>query len=228
MGKSEPKSRITEQDRAVLGLKQQRDKLNQYKKRIEGNLDKERQVAKELLKHNKRDKARTLLKKKRYQENLLSQCDGQLDSIQQLIDSLEFAQVQLQVVEKLKLGNESLKKLNSLMSVEEVERIMEETREAVEYQAEIDSLLSGAGLTSEDEEAVQAELHALMATEESPPSPIIDSRLPTVPTTDPSETITSQEPPLLPDVPNSEPGAKEQQRVGKQDAVKKKTAVLAS
>ena len=91
MGKSEPKSRITEQDRAVLGLKQQRDKLNQYKKRIEGNLDKERQVAKELLKHNKRDKARTLLKKKRYQENLLSQCDGQLDSIQQLIDSLELA-----------------------------------------------------------------------------------------------------------------------------------------
>ena len=65
MGKSEPKSRITEQDRAVLGLKQQRDKLNQYKKRIEGNLDRERQVAKELLKHNKRDKARALLKKKR-------------------------------------------------------------------------------------------------------------------------------------------------------------------
>ena len=55
-------------------------------------------------------------------------------------------------------------------------------------QAEIDSLLSGAGLTSEDEEAVQAELDALMATEESSPSPIIDSRLPTVPTTDPSET----------------------------------------
>ena len=58
-------------------------------------------------------------------------------------------------------------------------------------QAEIDSLLSGAGLTSEDEEAVQAELDALMVTEESSPSPIIDSRLPTVPTTDPSETTTS-------------------------------------
>jgi len=226
VGKSEPKSRITEQDRAVLGLKQQRDKLNQYKKRIEGNLDKERQVAKELLKHNKRDKARTLLKKKRYQENLLSQCDGQLDSIQQLIDSLEFAQVELQVVENLKLGNESLKKLNSLMSVEEVERIMEETREAVEYQAEIDSILSGAGLTSEDEEAVQAELDALIVTAESP-SPALDSRLPTVPNTVPSETITSQEPPLLPDVPKSEPGAKEQ-RGGKHDAAKKKTAVLAS
>ena len=52
-------------------------------------------------------------------------------------------------------------------------------------QAEIDSLLSGAGLTSEDEEAVQAELDAIMATGESSPSPIIDSRLPT---TDPSET----------------------------------------
>ena len=37
------------------GLKQQRDKLNQHKKRIELNLDKERQVAKELLKQNKKE-----------------------------------------------------------------------------------------------------------------------------------------------------------------------------
>ena len=42
------------------------------------------------------------------------------------------------------------------------------------------------------------------------------------------DSVTSQEPPLLPDVPKSEPGAKEQQRVEKHDAVKKKTAVLAS
>ena len=37
------------------GLKQQRDKLNQHKKRIELNLDKERQVAKDLLKQNKKE-----------------------------------------------------------------------------------------------------------------------------------------------------------------------------
>merc|ERR1712142_730118 len=148
------KSRITEQDKAVLGLKQQRDKLNQYKKRIERNLEKEREVAKTLLKQGKKDKALTLLKKKRYQENLLSKCDGQMDTIQQMIDNLEFAQIEMKVVEDLKAGNESLKRLHSLMSVEDVERILDETRDAVEYQKEIDDLLSGADLTQEDEDAV--------------------------------------------------------------------------
>ena len=56
----------------------------------------------------------------------------------------------------MKFGNESLKALNRLFSLEDVERIMDETAEAVEYQAEIDSLLSGADLTREDEDAVQA------------------------------------------------------------------------
>ena len=35
-----PQSRITEQDRAVLGLKKQRDQLKQYQRRIEGVLEK--------------------------------------------------------------------------------------------------------------------------------------------------------------------------------------------
>ena len=44
-------------------------------------------------------KARKLLKKKRYLENLLSQCDGQLETIQQMIDSIEFAQIEIEVRE---------------------------------------------------------------------------------------------------------------------------------
>lgn len=213
LGKKEPKSRITEQDKAILGLKQQRDKLNQHKKRIELNLDKERQVAKELLNQNKKEKARTLLKKKRYQENLLAQCDGQLDSIQQMIDNLEFAQIEIKVVENLKLGNESLKKLNSLMSLEEVEKIMDETREAVEYQAEVDSLLSGAGLTQEDEEAVQAEMDALT-----------EQQLPEVPDTHIQLPQPPEQETQLPDVPEAEPGSEHRKRPER----KKEIPLLAS
>ena len=44
-----PESRITEQDKAVLQLKQQRDKLKQYQKKIQLNLERERLVAKKLL-----------------------------------------------------------------------------------------------------------------------------------------------------------------------------------
>nr|3HTU_B Chain B, Vacuolar protein-sorting-associated protein 20 [Homo sapiens]3HTU_D Chain D, Vacuolar protein-sorting-associated protein 20 [Homo sapiens]3HTU_F Chain F, Vacuolar protein-sorting-associated protein 20 [Homo sapiens]3HTU_H Chain H, Vacuolar protein-sorting-associated protein 20 [Homo sapiens] len=38
-------SRVTEQDKAILQLKQQRDKLRQYQKRIAQQLERERALA---------------------------------------------------------------------------------------------------------------------------------------------------------------------------------------
>uniref|UniRef100_A0A4W5KCR6 Uncharacterized protein n=1 Tax=Hucho hucho TaxID=62062 RepID=A0A4W5KCR6_9TELE len=46
------------------------------------------------------------------------------------------------------------------MSLEDVERIMDETQDAVEYQRQIDEMLSGS-LTQEDEDAVLSELEAI-------------------------------------------------------------------
>jgi len=140
-----------------LQLKQQRDKLKQYQKKIQLNMDKERETAKKLIKNGMKDRALLLLKKKRYQESLLAKTDGQIDNIEQLVGNVEFAQIEAKVVEGLKAGNESLKQLQKIMSLEQVEKIMDETREAVEYQNEIDTLLSGQ-LTAEDEDAVLAEL----------------------------------------------------------------------
>ncbi|MEE6510475.1 hypothetical protein FKM82_030220 [Ascaphus truei] len=46
------------------------------------------------------------------------------------------------------------------MSIEEVEKIMDETQEGIEYQRQIDEMLSGS-LTAEDEEAILEELEAI-------------------------------------------------------------------
>lgn len=46
------------------------------------------------------------------------------------------------------------------MSIEEVERILDETQEAVEYQRQIDELLAGS-FTQEDEAAILEELDAI-------------------------------------------------------------------
>lgn len=105
-----PVSRVTEQDKAVLQLKQQRDKLKQYQKRIEINLERDRQLAKKLLNEGKRDKAKLLLKKKRYQEQLLQNTDAQLEKLEQLTHDLEFAQIEIQV-SKLPLIISSLSSL---------------------------------------------------------------------------------------------------------------------
>lgn len=171
-------SRVTEQDKAVLQLKQQRDKLKQYQKKIYVQIEKDRNVAKQLLHDGKKDKAKLMLRKKKFQESLLEKTDGQLDNIDRMVTDLEFAQVESQVVQGLKVGNESLKKLHQLLSLEDVEKIMDETREGIEYQQEIDDLLSG-GLTAQDEDDVLAELDAIVqaeVTDELPEVP--DDELP--------------------------------------------------
>ncbi|KAL7850558.1 hypothetical protein SRHO_G00199070 [Serrasalmus rhombeus] len=166
-------SRVTEQDRAILQLKQQRDKLRQYQKKLTLQLEKERLLAKQLLKDGKKERALLLLKKKRYQDQLLDKTETQISNIERMVQDLEFAQIEIKVLEGLKVGNDCLKKMHEVLSIEEVERIMEETHEAIEYQKQIDEILVGS-LTQEDEEAVLAELEAITQGE--------DVSLPEVPT----------------------------------------------
>lgn len=183
-GKKKHASRVTEQDRAVLQLKQQRDKLKQYQKKIQVQLGKERELAKQLLKSGRKEKAKLLLRKKKFQEGLLEKTDGQLDNIERMTHDIEFAQIESKVVQGLKSGNEALKKMHELMSIEDVERIMDETTEAVEYQQEIDALLAG-GLSSQDEDDVLDELNEM-----------IKSSMP-----EPTRNATEEEDVVLPDVP---------------------------
>ncbi|XP_037544334.1 charged multivesicular body protein 6 [Nematolebias whitei] len=170
--KSRP-SRVTEQDKAVLQLKQQRDKLKQYQKRISLQQEKERLLAKQLLKDGKKEKALLLLKKKRYQDQLLDKTESQISNLEHMVQDIEFMQIEMKVIEGLKVGNDCLKSMHEMMSVEDVEKILDETQEAAEYQRQIDEMLAGA-LTPEDEDAVLAELEAITQRE--------DLALPEVPT----------------------------------------------
>ena len=53
-------------------------------------------------------RAKLLLKKKRYLESLLDKTDQQLDNLQQMVETIEYTQIEMQVVEGLKTGNECL------------------------------------------------------------------------------------------------------------------------
>ncbi|XP_065369328.1 charged multivesicular body protein 6-A [Calliphora vicina] len=172
-----PQSRVTEQDKAVLQLKQQRDRLKQYQKRIELSLEKDRQLAKKCLSQGRKERAKLLLRKKKFQENLLSNTDKQLENLEKLAADIEFAQVEIQVLDGLKQGNAALKKMHAILDVDEIEKIMDETREGIEKQQEIDSILSDA-LTQEDEDDVLAELDALVAEQDETK----EIQLPEVPT----------------------------------------------
>jgi charged multivesicular body protein 6 len=95
------------------------------------------------------------------------------------VSTIEFSLVEVSVLHGLKQGNEVLKEIHREMSIESVEKLMDETQEAREYQRvchififhaacaelrmavqEIGDLLANR-LTHDEEDAVQAELLAL-------------------------------------------------------------------
>lgn len=79
-------------------------------------------------------KAKLLLKKKKFFEQNLEKTDGQLDNLDQMVHNIEYTQIEHQVVDGLKVGNDCLKKLQQMMSLDDIEQIMDDTRDAIDYQ----------------------------------------------------------------------------------------------
>ncbi|CEF67727.1 Charged multivesicular body protein 6 [Strongyloides ratti] len=151
---------VTSQDQAILDLKIQRDKMKTYIKKSEKTIAHDKELARELLNKGMKDRALLMLKKKKYLEKMIEKTEKQLDTIQRMVNDIEFATIQSEVVNKLRAGNEALKKMNQMIDLDEIDKIMEETKEGAEFQEEISNMLSGA-FTQQDEEDLEAELERL-------------------------------------------------------------------
>ncbi|KAG8990947.1 Vacuolar protein sorting-associated protein 20 [Tulasnella sp. 427] len=182
MGAAQSGPKITAQDRAILSMKAQRDKLREYRKKIQIVLDQEQQIAKESLKQGNKERALTALRRRKFQESLLQKTDGQLE-----VSNIEFALIEKDVMFGLEQGNKVLKQIHSEMDIEKVQKLMDDTAEGIRYQREIDEMLMST-MSVDEEEAVQKELAQLQA-----------EALPAVPE------APQEEPVKLPEVPQTEP-----------------------
>ena len=87
-------------------------------------------------------RALLLLRKKRRLENISNDAEKQLDQMERLAHDIEFAQIQNQVIDGLKVGNLALKQLHDILNVEDIELLMDETKEAIDKQNEINEVIS--------------------------------------------------------------------------------------
>ncbi|KAL4814042.1 Snf7-domain-containing protein [Aspergillus spinulosporus] len=187
MGNTNSSHKISPQDRAILDLKNQRDKLQKYQKRITVLTDRETAIAKECLVRDDRKRALLALRRKKYQESLLAKTDAQLAQLEQLTSQVEFALVQKDVLYGLQQGTQVLQMINKEMGgIEGVEKLMGETEEARAYQQEISQMLAGS-LSNQDEDEVEDELEALQREVQGPVS------LPNVPTAPPEVDVPEEE-----------------------------------
>lgn len=158
-------------------------------------LDREAVIAKQHLEAGRKDRALIALRQRKYQQSLLQKTDGQLENLEQLVSTIEFSLVEVSVLHGLKQGNEVLKEIHREMNIESVEKLLEETAEAREYQNEISEMLSN-NLTLDDEDAVQEELRQLQAEIEGTK----DVELPSVPEGSPKSRVQVEAEPEEPTV----------------------------
>jgi len=180
MGNSSSAPKVTAQDKAILALKNQRDKLKRYRGKVQSVLDLEQEIARDALAKGDKQRALTALRQRKYQDGLLAKTDAQLETLQNLVSQIEFSLVEKDVVFGLRQGHEALAHLNREMNVESVDKLMGDTAEAIAYQKEIGEILQGR-MTVEEEEHVQNELASLQREADK----YLPVQLPSVPATQP-------------------------------------------
>ena len=167
-GSSKPKKvptpAISSTDRAVLDLKNARDRLQRYRKKLE--LDDARMVAqaKKARDAGKTKQAIGILRLRKYKEAQATNCENQLLNVLQMVETIDSKQNESQVLSALAAGKDTLKLMHEETTVDDVLDLMDEVREGIEVEQEITTILEGVPtLSPEDEEAVAAELEAMQA-----------------------------------------------------------------
>lgn len=119
-------------DQVVLDLKVAR----------EGHQEVELQRAKEFARKGQKERAKIVLRQKKAREYYINNAQKNIANIESLLNQVTSKQIEIKVFNAMKDTNEILKKMNSLMPIEEVERIMDENQEQQERLDEINSLLA--------------------------------------------------------------------------------------
>ncbi|KAG5508802.1 hypothetical protein JKF63_05301 [Porcisia hertigi] len=147
------RSQITPSDKARLQLKLQRDNLQAAIRKFERVVTLEHERAKEFLRAGNKRKALYCLKRERAQQSQISTVTDMLDNVQHLIDTVEFSQIQAEVVTAMKDGKCELENLNKMLNIDDIERLMDETSESIEEANQINAVLAQplVGVPDDDE-----------------------------------------------------------------------------
>lgn len=200
MGNQPSQPKITAQDRAIYQLKRQRDNLKQYQKKLNVVIERQTQLARDALRAGQPDKAKVYLRLKKQQESLIGSTYDQLGNLEGLIGTIEFKLIEKDVLYGLEQGNTVLKKLNLEMSVEKIDRVMDDLEDERIKVDEVSAILGGT-LTNLEEHEVEEELERLAA---EVAGPVPDKPVSDKPVELPSVPQTAVEP-ELPSVPETEP-----------------------
>ena len=201
---------ITSQDKAVLDLKNSRDRLKKYTKRLESDQVRLVERAKVFLREGDKRNAVFLMKVKKKKESEVANVEGQLLRVYDLVSAIEWEAQQGAVVEAMRAGKDAMREMHEEMSVDAVLELMDEIQDQDEVARRINEALSkGIGGGEVDEEEVEREMRVMeremglgegegeeleeLEMPEAPKGTPAEMRLPAAPTGSPSAAAEEEE-----------------------------------
>lgn len=88
--------------------------------------------AKQLVKQGLKDRALLVIKLRKHKESFTATIDNQLLTVLKQIEDVEWAAINVDVFKAIKAGTDMLNKIHNEISIEEVEALMDETKEAID------------------------------------------------------------------------------------------------
>lgn len=138
--------KMTALDKAKLDVRKGKVRLTKWQKYLENETSRLHESAKELMRAGKKEKALAVLKLKKLKISALRQSQDQLLNLENLLLQIEQEEMSIEMVKAVKNGTEALEIVHQVMSVEHVEKLLEDNEEALATVQEIDDLLSNSEL----------------------------------------------------------------------------------
>merc|ERR1711982_53134 len=161
--KPKGKGFVSEVDKAVLDLKNSRDKLSRYPKQLDKDSEKLLQRAKECNANGNRNMAIGLLRLRRLKEKEVAKVEDQLLNVLEIVDTIVGKEKEIDLVNAMTAGKEAMVQLHEKISVDEVLELMDKVQEEVEVERQINEAIDQGvvSLTDADKMDVEHELKEL-------------------------------------------------------------------
>lgn len=158
------KVEVTAIDRTMLDLKNARDRLQRYRKKLEQDDAKLLVRAAQAKQAGRKETALGLLRLRKFKQQQATDCENQLLNVMQMVETIDSKQNEKQILDAMAAGKDTLKLMHEQTTVDTVLDLMDAIQEEHQVEQEINDILHDVPqLSVADEAAVVNELAALQA-----------------------------------------------------------------
>jgi len=141
---------LTVDESVLLQIKDCRDKIKIYIKKLQKDETLNKEKAKEMLIKNDRERAKIFLNKSKICTTYIENYQTQLNMIEDQLDNIQMAKQQKETLEILQKGNQVLKELQKEVNLERLENISEELNDLKQSQQDFANFLKNYEINSND------------------------------------------------------------------------------